>query len=143
MQRNPRATPIPKHLLVLLVGFVCASLAHFVHNAEYISYYPGMPAWLTREHVYAVWLAQAGLGLAGLWLWRRGWPAVGAAVIGIYGALGLDGLLHYTLALCSEHTLVANITIWSEVSLGLMLLLAGMVQAVRSWTPSVEAEQAL
>ena len=26
---------------------------------------------------------------------------------------------HYTLALCSEHTLVTNVTIWSEAGAGL------------------------
>jgi hypothetical protein len=130
---HPSFKPLPPHLLGLFAAFLLASLAHFAHNAEYIAYYPGMPRWLTREKVYLFWLAQTALGFAGLWLWRRGWQTLGAAVIGIYGAMGLDGLLHYTLALCSQHTLVANLTIWSEAGLGLLLLLACAVQAKRSW----------
>jgi len=39
--------------------------------------------------------------------------------LGVYGALGLDGLLHYRLGLCSQHTLLANLTIWAEATTGL------------------------
>lgn len=41
-----------------------------------------------------------------------------------YGARGLDGLGHYMLALCSEHTLTTNLTIGFEVAAGLALFLA-------------------
>jgi len=44
------------------------------------------------------------------------------ALLGVYGAFGLDGLAHYTLALCSEHTVLANVTIWSEALTGLLLI---------------------
>ena len=57
--------------------------------------------------------------------------ALALVLLGSYGALGLAGLAHYTLALCSEHTLVANLTIWSEVAAGLLLLLASAVLFVR------------
>lgn len=92
---------LPKALWALVTCYFVASLAHFAHNAEFIAFYPGMPSWLSRENVYLAWLAVTGVG-----------------------ALGLDGLAHYTLALCSEHTLAANVTIWSEAALGLVLLLA-------------------
>ena len=38
-----------------------------------------------------------------------------------YGAFGLDGLAHYTLALCSEHTLATNLSIWFEALAGVSL----------------------
>jgi hypothetical protein len=43
-----------------------------------------------------------------------------------YGACGLDGLLHYTLALCAEHTLATNLTIWFEVLAGSALAVASL-----------------
>jgi hypothetical protein len=39
----------------------------------------------------------------------------------LYGASGLDGLAHYTLALCSEHTLATNLSIWLEAAAGVAL----------------------
>ena len=56
-------------------------------------------------------------------------------MLGIYGAFGLDGLAHYTLALCSEHTLLANITIWSEATSGLLLLLFSSLTLGRRLSP--------
>jgi hypothetical protein len=111
--------------------YTIASLIHFSHNAEYIAFYPNMPQWITRETVYQVWLAIASLGVAGLFLAKRGWSLLAAIVISVYGALGLDGLGHYTLALCSEHTLAANLTIWFEVVSGFALMLYSTVLAFR------------
>ena len=115
---------LPKRIQALLAAYFVATVAHFVHNAEYIAFYPNMPDWITRETVYVAWLAIASVGVAGLVVVRFGWTALGALLIGAYGALGLDGLQHYTLALCSEHSLVANLTIWSEAALGVRLALA-------------------
>lgn len=123
--RFPVTSPLlPKHVWVLLAVYFAASLAHFAHNAEFIAFYPNMPTWLTREKVYLAWLAVTSLGIAGLIVLRLGFHALGAIFIAAYGVLGLDGLAHYTLALCSEHTLGANFTIWFEVVTGLMLALA-------------------
>src|SRR5689334_18689209 len=115
---------LPAHLWLLAGLYTVASLVHFAHNAEYIAFYPNMPAWLTREKVYLAWLAVTALGVAGLLVLRLGLHAIGAVLVSAYGALGLDGLAHYTLALCSEHTLVTNLTIWSEAISGLLLMLA-------------------
>lgn len=109
---------------MLVVVYFIASLAHFTHNAEYIAFYPGMPTWLTRENVYLAWLGITSIGLVAFVLLRVGVHAVAVLLLGVYGAFGLDGLAHYTLALCSEHTFFANVTIWSEAIAGLLLLLA-------------------
>jgi hypothetical protein len=121
----------PRHLRILLVVYFLATLAHFVHNAEFIAFYPNMPAWISRETVYLAWLAIASVGVAGLIASRFGWSALGALLIGAYGALGLDGLQHYTLALCSEHTLAANVTIWFEAVTGVLLAMASLVAMSR------------
>jgi hypothetical protein len=114
---------LPRHTWALVAAYFIASLAHFTHNAEYIVFYPGMPSWLTPGKVYLAWLGITSVGLAALALFRIGLPVPAGLLLGIYGALGLDGLAHYTLALCSEHTILANVTIWSEAATGLLLLL--------------------
>jgi hypothetical protein len=106
-----------------------ASLAHFVHNAEYIAFYPNMPAWLTREKVYIAWLAITAVGAAGLVASSFGLRTLAAVLVAAYGIFGLDGLGHYTLALCTEHTLLANLTIWFEAIAGVMLAAACAISA--------------
>jgi hypothetical protein len=124
----PMPAPImPKHIQLLVLVFFVANLTHFAHNAEYIAYYPGLPSWLTRENVYLAWVAGASVGLSGLLVYRTKLKVLGLALLAAYGALGIDGLAHYTLALCSEHTLATNLTIWFEVLAGLSLLLASAV----------------
>jgi len=130
---------LPKHIWILVSVYFIASLAHFMHNAEYITFYPNMPAWLTREKVYLAWLVITGIGAAGLIASRLKWYALGAVLIAVYGAFGLDGLLHYTLALCSQHTFLTNITIWSEAISGLGLLLASSILVRRSLQSGVAA----
>jgi len=118
---------LPGYLRTLLAAYFVASLAHFSHNAEYIAFYPGMPASLTRETVYLAWLGVTAIGAAGLGVLTLGFAPLGMALLALYGAFGLDGLAHYTLALCSEHTLGANVTIWSEAIAGVSLAAASAV----------------
>lgn len=125
------ASRLPKHIQALFLAFFIANLVHFAHNAEYIAFYPGIPSWLTREKVYLAWIAGASVGLLGLLFSRTKFKTLGLALIGAYGALGIDGLAHYTLALCSEHTLATNLTIWFEASAGLGLLLVSAVHTSR------------
>ena len=128
----PKQSPLPTHPWVLVAVYFCASLAHFTHNAEFIAFYPNMPTWLTREQVYLAWMAINSLGLAGLFMAQLGCRVLGVLFIGAYGALGLDGLGHYALALCSEHTLAANVTIWAEVASGFVLLVASALLLART-----------
>jgi len=122
---------LPRYIWLLMAVYFIASLAHFVHNAEYIAIYPNMPSWITRSTVYVAWLVITSVGVAGLIALRLKWQAIGAVLIAIYGAFGLDGLLHYTLALCSQHTLITNVTIWSEATSGLLLMMASTLLATR------------
>jgi hypothetical protein len=123
--------PLPRHVWLLAALYFCASLIHFSHNAAYIAYYPNMPAWVTGEDVYLVWFAISGVGLAALACFGARWRTVGAILLAVYGGLGLDGLGHYALALCSEHTLAMNLTILFEVAAGAALAIASAVFAVR------------
>lgn len=127
MRRSIIFGSLPRYIWALTATYFVASLAHFVHNAEYIAFYPNMPSWITREHVYLVWVGITAIGALAMLLLRLRLYALGIAVVGMYGAFGLDGLAHYTLALCSEHTFVTNVTIWAEAISGLLLLLASAV----------------
>lgn len=115
----------------LVAVYAFASLLHFVHNAEYIAHYPNMPAWVTRGDVYLVWLANTSVGLLALASLRLGWRLPGLLLLAAYGALGLDGLGHYALALCSQHTPAMNATIGFEVLTGIALAVLAVRQAVR------------
>lgn len=130
---KPQASParLSAGFWTLVAIYFAASLAHFSHNAEYIAFYPNMPGWLTRQHVYLTWLMVTAVGGLGWLLIRARLHLLGLALLGIYGAFGLDGLLHYTLALCSQHTLLTNLTIWSEAAAGLVLLLVCAVTLSR------------
>ncbi len=131
-QMNPVTAIFPQPLLLLAAAFLTASLAHFIHNAEYVAYYPGMPHWLTREKVCLFWLAFASPGVVAFISARLRRPRLALTFLAIYGALWLDALGHYAIALCSEHTLVASVTIWAEAVMGLALCATSMAELVRA-----------
>jgi hypothetical protein len=120
----PGQAGIPAHIWILVALYCAASLIHFTHNAEYIAFYPNMPAWLTREKVYIAWLAVTSVGLTGAAFAAFGWRIAAVLALAAYGCFGLDGLGHYALALCSQHTFAMNFTIWFEVVAGLLLAAA-------------------
>jgi len=121
MQIRTRPALFPDGLWVLLALYGVASLVHFAHNAEYIAFYPNLPAWLTRENVYLAWLAVTGVGVAAVAFAAARWRAAAALSLVVYGSLGLYGLGHYGLAPCSEHTFSMNLTIWAEALAGAAL----------------------
>jgi uncharacterized membrane protein YhdT len=106
----------------LLLLYVTASLVHFSHNAEYAQAYPNLPGWITRPTVYLTWLGITAVGLLGYALSRSRLRTLGVVLLGLYAAVGLDGLLHYTLAPMDAHTGAMNFTIWFEVAVASVLL---------------------
>ena len=123
--------PFVNTMPALFILYTIASFTHFSHNAEYIAFYPGLPIWMTRESVYLAWLAVASIGLLAIAARWQGWSRIAAILLVVYGLLGTDGLLHYTLALCSEHTFATNATIWAEVALGITLACSAGVRFSR------------
>ena len=121
MRIAARLAQLPRHIWWLIALYCCASFVHFAHNAEYIAFYPNMPLWITRENVYWVWLAITAFGVAAVVASSLGWRVIAALLIIAYGSFGLDGLGHYALALCSQHTLAMNFSIWFEVLAGALL----------------------
>jgi hypothetical protein len=109
-------------LLVLLLVYVAASLVHFIHNAEFISDYPGLPPSWTRGGVYLAWLGLTAVGMGGWWLVSRGYEAAGLLALLGYTLLGLDSLGHYLVAPFSAHTPTMNLTILGEVVAAALVL---------------------
>jgi hypothetical protein len=109
-------------LLALLVAYGVASLVHFIHNAEFLADYPGMPPGWTREGVYLVWVAITLIGVVGWLLATRGFQVAGLLLVALYAVFGLDSLGHYLLAPMSAHTLAMNSTILVEVVAAALVL---------------------
>ena len=118
-------------LLALILVYGAASLAHFVHNAVYLEFYPNMPTWLTPLGVLGSWLVIAATGAVGYWLFRKGLAVVGLAVLAVYAALGFAGLDHYAIAPVAAHSLVMNATIAGEAIAASVLLVVIAWMALR------------
>jgi hypothetical protein len=116
---------------IALLAYCAASLTHFSHNAVFVEAYPNLPDSITPIRIWAVWLAEATIGLTGYVLFRKGMRRTGLALVALYAALAFDGLAHYTLAPMSAHTAAMNLTIWGEVIAGSILLVLAGVQLVR------------
>ena len=115
----------------LLLLYLAASLLHFTHNAEYVQDYPNLPQWISRGGVYFTWLGITAVGALGYWLYRQSRPLLGLVLLGVYAAVGLDGLLHYTRAPFAAHSAAMNFTILFEATLAATLLAAVLVVARR------------
>lgn len=116
---------------ILVLAYAAASLVHFIHNAEYIREYPGLPATWTREGVYFAWIAMTAVGIMGWLLATRGYRIAGLVVLCAYAAFGLDSLGHYVLAPISAHTIGMNSTILIEVAAAALLLVEAVRQMAR------------
>lgn len=118
-------------LLVLLIIYCAASLVHFAHNAVFLESYPNLPAWLSSGMVVGAWLGITAVGIIGYGIVRAGYPLTGLIVTGVYGALGLDGLEHYTRAPISAHSFAMNFTIGFEVLAAVLVLIAVAILTLR------------
>jgi len=120
-----------KALPILLLFYAAASLVHFIHNAEFLGDYPGMPASWTREGVYAVWMAITLIGLVGWLLATRGYRIAGLLLLVLYALCGMDSLGHYLLAPMSAHTAGMNSTIVVEVIAAALVLAQALRQLLQ------------
>lgn len=119
---RPMADRAARALPLLMLTYAAASLVHFTHNAMHLQDYPHMPAWLTPARVYAAWAGLSAVGICGYWLARRGSPAAGLALIGLYGLCGFAGLEHYALAPARAHSPAMNASIVAEALAAAVLL---------------------
>jgi hypothetical protein len=108
-------TPDDRTLRASLLVYALASLAHHVHNAEFLRAYPAMPEWLTRAGVYAAWAVVTTVGACGYALVRASHPRTGLALLSLYAGLGWYGLAHYAVAPFSAHGVAMHATILVEV----------------------------
>jgi hypothetical protein len=112
-------------LTALVLLYAIASIVHFIHNAEFLSAYPGLPRNWTRSGVYLAWAAMTVLGFTALLLVVRGVLVLGLVLVLVYAALGFDSLGHYVVAPFSAHTAMMNFTILLEVGCASLLFVAG------------------
>jgi hypothetical protein len=120
-----------KPLNALLLLYAAASLLHFIHNAEFLSAYPGLPSSWTRWTVYFAWGAMSAVGLVGWLFLQRGYEWLGLFLLVVYAALGMDSLGHYVVAAFSQHTLMMNATILVEVTAAALAMIEVARLAVR------------
>lgn len=129
---------VTKLLPLLLLIYGAASLLHFVHNAEFLGEYPGLPATWTRSGVYGAWLAMTAFGILGWTLFQSRFRVMGLLVLCVYAGLGMDSLGHYVLAPLAAHGAMMNATILMEVTAAALVfaaaatLIAGHALARRS-----------
>ena len=121
--RSERKIDQADRLLIILIVYCSASLFHFIHNAVFIDEYPNLPGWISAAGVYITWFGITGIGVVGYLLIRHGKRFIGLVTVAVYGALGLDGLGHYSLAPMSAHTFSMNLTIWLEAISAVMVLI--------------------
>jgi hypothetical protein len=113
-----------------LLLYMAASLLQFTHNAEHVRAYPNLPAWISRDSVYLVWLGITVVGAAGYLLFQRRGSIGGLLLMTVYALAGLAGLLHYTRAPISAHTATMNFTILFEAVMGLVLFVVLVLAAI-------------
>jgi hypothetical protein len=113
-----------------LLLYLAASLLHFTHNAEHVRAYPNLPAWISRDSVYLVWLGITAVGTAGYLLYLRRGSTAGLVLMILYALAGPEGLLHYTRAPISAHTAAMNVTILFEAVMGLVLFVVLVLAAI-------------
>ena len=126
----------PRTLLVLMLAYGTASLLHFIHNAEFLRDYPGLPPSWTRAGVYLAWLGLTALGVFGWRTLSRGHQIAGSLVLACYALLGLDSLGHYVVAPVSAHTPTMHVTILTEVSTAALVL----VQALKLFIEGIRGQ---
>ena len=117
-----------KILPALLLIYGLASLIHFVHNAEFLTDYPNLPASWSRGDIYSAWIILTLVGIGGWGLVVRGFARLGFLLLAVYAVFGMDSLGHYVLAPMSEHTLAMNTTILLEVTTAALVLMEVMRQ---------------
>lgn len=122
-----------KRLTVLLLVYAAASLLHFIHNAEFLADYPGLPDSWTRFGVYGAWLGMTLVGVIGWLLVRARREIAGLPLIAVYAACGLDSLGHYVVAPLAAHTLAMNATILFEVAAAGLVMIEAVRLLTRRW----------
>lgn len=115
--------PNNRLLFLLLSIYAVASLVHFVHNAEFLGDYPGLPDSWTSGGVYLAWVAMTAVGALGALLVYRAREAIGLMLLAVHAALGMDSLGHYVVAPVSAHSSMMNATILLEVGAAALVLL--------------------
>jgi hypothetical protein len=110
-----------RHLLLLLVMNVAASVAHYADNIVRFVSYPE-PPWLNPERVDVFWFVMTPFGIAAYWLYRRGRELPAFVMSYAYAAMNLLVLGHYLVAPPWKVSLLINALIGLEAGAATLLL---------------------
>ncbi len=121
-----------------MLAFGVASLIHFIHNAEFIADYPGLPKTWTRGGVYGAWFAMTVFGFCAWLVAKTKFTRFGLVLVTVYALCGLDSLGHYWVAPVSSHQTMMNLTIGLEVSCAFVLFVYALYLLVSIKKPFLE-----
>jgi len=99
----PWRSPSSRTVGFVVLASVVLTAFHFTDNYVSIETYP-QPEWVTRPVVVVSWSLLTGIGLAGLWLHRRGSFALAHVCLLVYSYTGLSSLGHFLSGSADEFT---------------------------------------
>ncbi len=121
----------------VLVAAVLVSIVHYADNTvRFAAYEQGKPTIVTQASIPVSWVLFTAAAVAGYVLLRRGVRTAAAALLAVYSASGLVGLLHYTVAPPAAFDWFQNTFIVADVLLGVAVL----VVAIRLATTPAPAQ---
>ena len=116
-----RSAPSTAMVALVVLASVVLTAFHFTDNYVSIETYP-QPGWVTRPVVVVSWLVLTGIGLAGLWLHRRGRFALAHAFLLAYSYTGLSSLGHFLSGSPGEFTTRGLISVLIDGAAGSAVL---------------------
>ena len=106
---------------LVVLASVALTAFHFADNYVSIETYP-QPDWVTRPVVLVSWPLLTSLGVAGLWLHRRGRFALAHAFLLAYSYTGLSSLGHFLSGSPGEFTTRGLISVLIDGAAGSAVL---------------------
>lgn len=119
--RGPSVTTVRNVVLATAL----LTLIHFTDNVVSFDTYPQTDfseGWLTKFTVAISWPIFTAVGIVAYRLYRRGRHVAGGLTLALYSYAGLVSLGHFTAASPADLTTRGVITVFIDVSLGVVVL---------------------
>src|SRR5437764_11823197 len=140
--RRSIAPPSASTVRLVVFTTIAVSLFHFTDNAVNIDTYPKagwQPGWFDVVVVVG-WVLYTAVGLAGVWLYRRGRFQPANVGLVIYGFLIFSSLGHFIYGSPSELTTRGLISVFVDVTAGTVVIAVALWSMVarRSRAPRAQ-----